>query len=114
MPGEPLPRFYYHDDEGNFVRADVTYLRQDFSVVHEIPDRGSDPWPKAQRFDYVTRTREATSGEIAAATALTAEGERTRDYPQRRAVMFAVENLWESIASDAAKQPVPVPSTQGN
>ena len=34
------------------VRADVTYLWQDFSLVHDVPDapRG---WPSRQRFDYL-------------------------------------------------------------
>jgi hypothetical protein len=45
VPGQPLPDQYYQDElPGNFVRADVTYLRQDFSLVHPVekPDR----WPK--------------------------------------------------------------------
>ncbi|HEV2969132.1 MAG TPA: HEAT repeat domain-containing protein [Pirellulales bacterium] len=104
-PGEPLPRaqVYYQGASGSFVRADVTYLKQDFSVVHEIRDMGSDPWPKMQRFDYVMRTREATTDEIATAAVPAAAKERADDYPQRQAVMRALEGLWETAADGGVK-----------
>jgi hypothetical protein len=37
------------------IRADVTYLRQDFSLVQRVPQAG--PWPEMQRFDFLVRTR---------------------------------------------------------
>jgi len=37
------------------VRADTTYLRQDFSVM--LPVENADPWPEMQRFDFLVRTR---------------------------------------------------------
>ena len=43
-PGQPLPRLYYVSRTGNFVRADITFLRQDFSVVLTVPE--AQPWPK--------------------------------------------------------------------
>ena len=96
IPGERLPRMYYHDAGGSFVRADVTYLKQDFSVVQEVAK--AEPWPKLQRFDYVVRTREATLAEIALANAPEAVEERNQDYPQREAVLNALQGLIETAA----------------
>ena len=57
-PGQPLPApvttpQYYEGNSGNFVRADVTYLRQDFSVYQPVANPG--PWPAYQRYDYPDR-----------------------------------------------------------
>jgi hypothetical protein len=38
-----------------FVRADVTYLKQDFSVALTVKENG--PWPFTQRFDFLVRER---------------------------------------------------------
>jgi hypothetical protein len=59
VPGQPLPGpatapAYYEGGE-NFVRADVTYLRQHFSVVQPVLRSGQ--WPANQRFDYLVRLR---------------------------------------------------------
>ena len=37
------------------VRLDMTYLRQDFSVMMPVSD--ARPWPEMQRFDFLVRTR---------------------------------------------------------
>ena len=57
--GKPLPRRYYADNNPEFarVRADVTYLRQDFSLVQKVPKRERGRWPVHQRFDYVVRNK---------------------------------------------------------
>jgi hypothetical protein len=63
QPGRPLPsnaRVYYSQGDA-FVRADVTYLKQDFSVMHVVGD--AEPWPSEQRYDYFVRTRPATPKE---------------------------------------------------
>ncbi len=39
------------------VRIDVTYLRQDFSMLQPVADAA--PWPAMQRFDFLVRKREA-------------------------------------------------------
>src|SRR5262249_5566483 len=60
-PSQPLPPptgRYYESDKGMFVRADVTYLKQDFSVPQPVDKPGK--WPVMQRFDYLVRTRPAT------------------------------------------------------
>jgi hypothetical protein len=56
-PSRPLPAparasdYYLKGDD--FVRADVTFLRQDFSVTQPVTRHG--PWPAEQRFDYLVR-----------------------------------------------------------
>ena len=89
VPGEPIRPVYY-GSRGRFgsalVRADITYLRQDFSVMHTVEDVKF--WPERQRFDYLVRTREATDEEISAGLS----GSRF-DYPQRDAVLYALQKL---------------------
>ncbi len=86
-PGQPLPPPssvpYYEGDKGQFVRADVTYLRQDFSVTQ--PVLRSAPWPAHQRYDYVVRTRYPRPDELATKSA---DGS-----PQRAAIRFAIREL---------------------
>lgn len=59
--GDQPPRspFFGYDPSGSppeiFVRADVTYLRQDFSLMQPVP--GADAKAKKQRFDFLVRTR---------------------------------------------------------
>jgi HEAT repeat protein len=70
---------------GAFVRADITYLKQDFSVQQPVAKHAA--WPANQRFDYMVRTRPATFDEIL-------EGvKKSEDYPQREAVLFALREL---------------------
>ena len=85
VPAEPLP--HYLQQTGDFVRADVTYLRQDFSAVQPVDDAGA--WPKLQRFDYLIRRRELTAEE-AARIAPAAED---KSYPQREAAQYAIRRL---------------------
>jgi hypothetical protein len=60
--GKPLPEVYYQSSSGDFVRADVTYLRQDFSLV--LPVEKPEKWPTQQRFDYLLRKRALTADEV--------------------------------------------------
>jgi len=87
-PNQPLPPpvQYYESGEGIFVRADVTYLKQDFSVVQPVERPG--PWPKQQRFDYLVRTRPISEAEY---RMLSKTDERT--YPQRDALLYALKEL---------------------
>jgi hypothetical protein len=96
-PGEPLPRLYYDNQKGNFVRADITYLKQDFSAVLAAPaERG---WPERQRFDFLLRTREL-SPEVAAIAEIAADAP-PRPYPQREAVLFALRELTGADPGDS-------------
>jgi hypothetical protein len=44
-----------------FVRFDVTYLRQDFSIL--LPVKDNDPGPRKQRFDFLVRKRVLSDSE---------------------------------------------------
>src|SRR5262249_16941473 len=61
----PIDQYYPPSGAGILVRADVTYLKQDFAVLQ--PVAGAPPWPDMQRFDFVVRVRLATAEELAAA-----------------------------------------------
>jgi hypothetical protein len=89
-PGKRLPTAYYHSKEGDFVRADITYLRQDFSVMERVAK--PDKWPPWQRFDYMVRTRELTPAEQTARAKKPRQSEPA-SYPQRDMVLFALREL---------------------
>jgi hypothetical protein len=100
VPGEPIRQAYYESRSGDFVKAEVVYLWQDFSVTQPIARRPSlsepddsndskDPWPAFQRFDYLVRTRELTKEEVNAWK----DRKPARQYPQREAVLFALREL---------------------
>jgi hypothetical protein len=86
-PSKPLLEAYYQRSEGPAVRADIVYLRQDFSVAQCVEHPGE--WPVYQRFDYFVRRVEVPEKEATA----TAEAARKRNYPQREAVLFAIRQL---------------------
>jgi hypothetical protein len=90
VPGQPLPppRQYYGDQmPGTYVRAEVTYLRQDFSVAQ--PVESSAPWPSYQRYDYLISELPATTRARERARE---PGTRTT-YGQRESVLFALREL---------------------
>ena len=70
IPGTPFPSSP-SEGYGNpqsfgepTVRADTTYLRQDFSVM--MPVENAAPWPEMQRFDFLVRSRVVEGNELAA------------------------------------------------
>jgi len=110
-PGVPIPAEYYGAPSGTFVRADVTYLRQDFSTMQPVED--SQPWPRMQRYDYFVRTRTPTADEVARAEGRPAQA----GYPQREAVLLALRGLsgrdlgvasapWQRYAEGMPTRPV--------
>jgi hypothetical protein len=99
-PGKPLPERYYASSRGTLVRADITYLRQDFSARLKVEK--ADPWPDEQRYDFVLRTRKLTDGERASlavkasAAGKKAGGElRSSGGVYRRRLLFVIEELEE-------------------
>jgi hypothetical protein len=92
--GKPLPNLYYESQAGDFVRADITYLRQDFSLTFPTKDTG--PWPREQRFDFVTRLRPAKSYEIDELRA------PLTGYPQRDAVLYALRGITGKDGGDSS------------
>ena len=99
----PLPPHYY-DPEGSgdlvpfTVRADVTYLEQDFSVLQHVENSG--PWPRTQRFDYVVQNKKLTEVEAARAV------ERISQVPNRNrnAIIFALRELTGETPEDNSSQ----------
>jgi hypothetical protein len=89
-PGEPLPEFYYQSRSRSpvpMVRADIVYLRQDFSAMHAVEK--PEKWPQVQRFDYLVRSRELKPVEVRAAV----RDAKKQTYPQREAVRYALTSL---------------------
>jgi hypothetical protein len=107
-PGKPLPAVYYQGriSSGEFVRADITYLRQDFSVIHVAQSTSaSDPWPMFQRFDFLVRTRTLPPDEQ---DRLNKAPSTEIDSPQREALLYALRRLTGDPAIPAtAESPVP-------
>jgi hypothetical protein len=65
IPGLPLPSSYdfsFTNSAELSVRADITYLRPDFSINLQVAN--AKPWPKDQRFDFVVRSRVLTPHEV--------------------------------------------------
>lgn len=100
IPGQEMPPLYYGGSTGQFVRADTTFLRQDFSLVQPVANPGK--WPGQQRFDYMLRERLANAKEINLLQTLRKENKQNDPYPQRDAVLFA---LREIIGKDAGSHP---------
>jgi hypothetical protein len=75
VPNEPLnppSRGYGRTGSNLLVRLDVTYLRQDFSVMQAVDEKSA--WPTMQRFDFVVRCRDLTA----------AQAEKLRDRLEKR------------------------------
>ncbi len=100
-PGAPIvPSVYYSRGVPDIVvRADATYLRQDFSMLLKVAD--ADPWPEMQRFDFLIRTRVLTDSE--AATYRKAFG-GTGPSPYRQTALSALRRLTGKDAGASAEQ----------
>jgi hypothetical protein len=92
LPGEiPQRVMYYQDRTGTFVRADLTYLRQDFSVLQPVAK--PDKWPDIQRYDYLVRIRPLSAAEQAAFEKVQKQNPVPGCYPQQDSVLFALREL---------------------
>src|SRR5262249_52340142 len=78
------------------IRADITYLRQDFSVQlpTAVPGKAAE---ENRRFDFVVRTRLVSPK---AADRQRPEAGDQPSYPQRDAVLFALRGLTGKDAGD--------------
>lgn len=92
VPGRsPITEVYYDGTSDDvFVRADVTYLRQDFSLMQPVvvPHKN---WPTQQRFDFAVRVRPPSDKDLALAPATKAEMIST----YRKPIIFALRELQE-------------------
>jgi HEAT repeat protein len=80
-----------------WVRGDITFLRQDFSVQLPMAGRGAGA-PAMVRFDYVVRNRPVTGTE---AKKLQDLFMGRASYPQREAVLDALRGLTGKDAGDS-------------
>jgi hypothetical protein len=113
-PGKPLPSGYYKDKRGPFVRADITHLKQDFSVLQ--PVTSPRPWPHWQRFDYLVRTRRLSQPPALTRTRDPAGPQASVTYPQREAVQYALRSLTGTTvrpSATAASQPLTGTTMEG-
>jgi hypothetical protein len=108
VPQTDQPLRPYYSGPGLFVRADVTYLRQDFSLPLAIQNPGQ--WPVNQRFDFLVRERTPTL----------ADHQRARSEgttPHQKALFFALRGVtgkdpgpaaadWRKLYLDRALTPV--------
>jgi hypothetical protein len=97
LPSQPLPSISEGRYGGNkvipelLVRIDVTYLRQDFSLMLPVADAA--PWPELQRFDFVVRTRVLKDDEVQAYKDKFDNLEPGVRPPNHRAALFALREL---------------------
>jgi hypothetical protein len=71
------------------IRGDITYLRQDFSLMLQVPDPPPGAPPGRTRYDYFVRTRDATPAERLGAKVVPP----SESYPQRESVLHALRGL---------------------
>jgi hypothetical protein len=103
IPNEPLPSpadGYRASSPDLLVRIDVTYLRQDFSVLQPVAD--ANPWPEMQRFDFLVRTRVLTEEEADAYREQLTPHEPGRLSPYHRAAVAALRELTGRDAAPTA------------
>jgi hypothetical protein len=73
-----------------FVRPDITFLREDFSIIQPVAKHGR-LWPADQRFDYLVRLRPLGSQELVAWQDKV--GAFRTSVPQSDALLFALREL---------------------
>ena len=85
----PAPSEGYGDGSSPdiFIRTDMTYLRQDFSMMMKMDN--AKPWPEMQRFDFFVRTRPVTPEEAADCEKQLAK----QTPPNHVAALFALTEL---------------------
>jgi hypothetical protein len=100
MPLRPPSSGYMGSSPDVFVRVDVTYLRQDFSLRLPVPD--AQPWPELQRFDFLVRSRVLTDDETRAYAAAQ-KNAAGRPSLYRRAALLALRELTGREAEPTAR-----------
>src|SRR5262249_54185999 len=95
-PGVPFPSPDSNQPYGGspgdaMIRADVTYLRQDFSILASVAN--AHPWPELQRFDFLVRTRVLTEDEAKLHLARKQAGAGGAPSENHEAVLHALRRL---------------------
>jgi hypothetical protein len=101
IPSQRFPLSYFNGSPDIVVRADVTYLRQDFSLMQ--PVENAAPWPVNQRFDFLVRTRAVTSEDAAAYQKWAQRQGPGYLAPHRQAALAALRSLTGRDAEPTAK-----------
>ncbi len=83
------------------VRVDVTYLRQDFSMLLPVAD--ANPWPEMQRYDFLVRSRELTDEEAVAYREQFGSSDPTRPNAYQRAAVAALRAITGRDAPPSAE-----------
>jgi hypothetical protein len=105
VPGQPLAspsQGYDNSIQDVLVRVDVTYLRQDFSMLLPVAD--ANPWPEMQRFDFLVRNRVLSEDEARACREQLKEDRPGHVAPHRRAVLAALRELTGQDAAPTAQE----------
>lgn len=74
VPGQRIREYYRSRRSLGPIRADIVYLKQDFSAVHQVDNPG--PWPASQRFDYLVRKTPLKEQPKTAASSATKKPDR--------------------------------------
>jgi hypothetical protein len=103
LPNLALGNDYYLSESspGILVRFDITYLRQDFSLLQPVKD--AHPWPEMQRFDFLVRTRVVTAKEAQEYQQQFALRQAGGRNPYRQAVLLALRELTGCDAAPTAE-----------
>ncbi|MCI0639632.1 MAG: hypothetical protein L0Y72_15475 [Gemmataceae bacterium] len=103
IPGQEIspPSFGYRMTSPDlFIRADITYLRQDFSMMMKVPD--AKPWPEMQRYDFLVRTRVLTPEEERTYRELLDKRASKCVSPNQQAALTALRGLTGQDAGPSA------------
>jgi hypothetical protein len=102
QPSQPLPSvlqgYGSRQSPDIFVRTDMNYLRQDFSMMMEVEN--AKPWPEMQRFDFFVRTRQVTPAEASDITKMLAK----QTPPNHLAAQYALRELTGRTPTDGTAQ----------
>jgi hypothetical protein len=101
-PGAPLPpsQVYYAKRNGEIVvRADITYLKQDFSVMQPVDKPGA--WPDKQRYDYLVRIRPLNDAERAVFEGKNDSGKARPLSEHKAAILYALRALTGQDVGDS-------------
>jgi len=117
-PGIPFPSPDSNEPYGGspgdaMIRADVTYLRQDFSILAAVPN--AQPWPEMQRFDFLVRTRVLTADEAKEHLARKQAGAPAVASQNHEAALHALRRLTGKDAgttAEAWRQALDLPAVQ--
>lgn len=97
-PSQGYSRTTPHPDL--LVRLDVTYLRQDFSVMLPVTDAA--PWPEMQRYDFIVRERALSTHERETFHATLGLKEDGAVTPYHKAALAALRDLTGKDAAPTA------------